>query len=370
MQVQNQGDLLTEKKKRLLQIPQGTESFYFEEAFRHQQAVTRLNELFTHWGYLPVETPLFDFFEIYQDMVSGKEKDIYRLIDREGDLLMLRSDITLFLAKQVGLLSHSTDLPLRVYYSGAILRHQNREDISKNEFFQTGVELIGKSGFNADMEILTLLSKTFSTLNVHPSIHIGSRGLLNTLFSDFSEEERIKTLEMAGNRDFTVLGTFLQNRISEEKLIFIMELLPFIGSDEELRSLVEASTYTLTVKEKKNIVYLLSLLEMLKKMKMPTQFRIDISETGSQSYYTGIVFQGYLEGIDSAVVSGGRYDALLRQFGLDTPSVGFSILLRKIENSMGSDFSIPKEHIIEEQDFMTAYTQAENLRNQGRIAIL
>ncbi len=362
---------MTEKKKRLLQIPQGTESFYFEEAFRHQQAVTRLNELFTLWGYLPVETPLFDFFEIYQDMVSGKEKDIYRLIDREGDLLMLRSDITLFLAKQIGLLSHSTDLPLRVYYSGAILRHQNFEDISKNEFFQTGVELIGKSGFNADMEILTLLSKTFSALNVHPSIHIGSRELLNTLFSDFSEEERIKALEMAGNRDFTVLDEFLHNRISEEKLTFIMELLPFIGSDEELRNLMETSAYTLTVKEEKNIVYLLSLLEMIKKMNMSAQFRIDISETGSQSYYTGIVFQGYLEGIDSAVVSGGRYDALLRQFGLDTPSVGFSILLRKIENSMGSDFSIPKEHvIIEKQDFMTAYAQAENLRNRGRIAIL
>ena len=163
---------MTEKRNRFLQVPMGTETIYIEEAFRHRQADQELWNLFTLWGYLPVETPVFDFFDIYQDLIPD-EKDIYRLIDREGDLLMLRSDITLFLAKQMGLSLKDQDVPARICYSGTILRHQNREDISKNEFFQTGVELIGKADLDADLEILILLHSTFQILEIVRD-HIGA----------------------------------------------------------------------------------------------------------------------------------------------------------------------------------------------------
>ncbi len=361
---------MTERKNRLLQLPQGTESLYLEEAYRHQQAVTRLHELFTSWGYLPVETPLFDFFDIYQDMISGREKDIYRLIDREGDLLMLRSDITLFLAKQIGLLSGSADLPLRVYYSGAILRHQNQEDISKNEFFQTGIELIGKKGQNADMEILTLLFTTFKALDLSPRIHIGSREIITKLFSHFSFDDITEITAQIGNREFKELEKNLSGRMSKEKVSFILTLFSFIGTASNFKKLLETDSYKPKKEEQESLDYLLSLLDMLAELEMEDYFRIDMSETGSQHYYTGIVFQGYLEGIDSAVVSGGRYDTLLKEFGFDTPSIGFSILLRKVEKLMGAEFSIPEHIVLPSQNFISAYREAEKLRQQGRITLL
>ena len=361
---------MTGKKNRLLQLPQGTESLYLEEAYRHQQAVARLHNLFTSWGYLPVETPLFDFFDIYQDMISGREKDIYRLIDREGDLLMLRSDITLFLAKQIGLLSGSTDLPLRVYYSGAILRHQNQEDISKNEFFQTGVELIGKEGKYADMEVLTLLIATFKALDLSPRIHLGSRDILAKLFADFSGEEFSHVISLSGNRNFGELEHFINGRISADKKSFILDLISFIGTATDFENLLKKSAYKPDMQEQEAINHLLSLWAMLTELNLENHFRIDMSETGSQHYYTGIVFQGYLEGVDSAVVSGGRYDTLLKEFGFDSPSIGFSILLRKVEKMMSSDFSIPDHTALEQQDFTSAYREADKLRQQGRIVLL
>ena len=361
---------MTERNKRLLQIPQGTEIIYLEEAFKHQQAVSRINNLFTSWGYLPVETPLFDFFDIYQELLSEKVKNVYRLVDREGDLLMLRSDITLFLAKQMGILLSSADLPKRVYYSGAILRHQNREDISKNEFFQTGIELIGKSGVNADLEVLTLLVKVFELLNVKPVIHIGSRDLINTLLFSYPEDFISSVFETVKTRDFITLEKLLGDGISKGKVPFLMKLLRFIGTSTEFKKLLEDSTYKPKGKEMEKIEYLLSIMDTLEKLGMEKYFRIDMSETGNQSYYTGIVFQGYLEGTDSAVASGGRYDSLLDHFGFDTPSVGFSILLRKVEEHLGSDFSLPENTPITEKDFISAYGKAEEIRKQGGIATL
>ncbi len=361
---------MTEKNKRLLQIPQGTEIIYLEEAFIHQQAVSRINNLFTGWGYLPVETPLFDFFDIYQELVAGKERDIYRLIDRDGDLLMLRSDITLFLAKQMGMLLTPEDLPKRVYYSGAILRHQNKEDISKNEFFQTGIELIGKKGLNADLEVLVLLADTFKLLKIPGKIHVGSIAVIKSLLSSCGEKTIDAVLTGAGSRDFNSIEAALSGVIPEEKMNFILNLLKFIGTGQEFKDMLSNSSYRPEDNEADKVNYLITLLETLESMGMGETFRIDMSETGNQGYYTGIVFQGYLTGVDSAVASGGRYDTLLDHFGFNAPSVGFSLLLRKIEEHIGSGFSLPEHTKVESEDFRKAYSKAQEIRKKGGIAIL
>ncbi|MCF6335640.1 MAG: ATP phosphoribosyltransferase regulatory subunit, partial [Spirochaetales bacterium] len=328
-----------------------------------------LGKLLTSWGYLPVETPVFDFFDIYQEFIPV-EKDIYRLIDREGDLLMLRSDITLFLAKQMGLSLKETDLPVRVCYSGTILRHQNREDISKNEFFQTGVELIGKKGHNADLEILMLLSSTFRTLEIKPALHIGSRELLNASVPDIGNSGKREIERLISYRDFDELGRRLTGITDSKRADTIKELFQFTGSAEELRNYTESIKPALNPKEISAIDKLLLIMEDLAKLNLGGDFVLDLSEVGNQPYYTGIVFQGYLDGVDSAVVSGGRYDNLLGEFGFTTPSVGFSLLLRKIENQLGKKFSLPAFDKAEGENFIDSLQKAEKLRKKGRIVIL
>ncbi len=360
---------MTEKLNRFLQVPMGTETIYIEDAYRHRKANDKLAELFTSWGYLPVETPVFDFFDIYQDFIPV-EKDIYRLIDREGDLLMLRSDITLFLAKQMGLSLKTSDLPVRVSYSGTILRHQNREDISKNEFFQTGVELIGKEGHNADLEILMLLNSTFSTLEINPAVHIGSRELLNASVSGIEESARRNIENMISYRDFDNLGKLLTEIVGNERADTVTDMFQFTGSPEELRQYIKDVKSNLIPNEITALNKLLNIMDDLGKLDIDRGFVLDLSEVGNQQYYTGLVFQGYLEGVDSAVVSGGRYDNLLGKFGFDTPSVGFSLLLRKIENQLGKKFSLPEYHKIEGEDFIESLKNAEKQRKEGRIVIL
>ncbi|MEW5818254.1 MAG: ATP phosphoribosyltransferase regulatory subunit [Spirochaetota bacterium] len=368
---------MTERKKKLLQIPQGTESYYLEEALFHRHLTSRLERLYSQWGYLPAQTPVFDFFDIYQPLLKKDNIDFtYRLIDREGDLLMLRSDITLFLAKQMGLTLSENDLPVRVYYADTILRHQDKEDISKNEFFQLGVELIGKSGINADLEILMLLVRSIELLDPACTfIHLGSRALFDAVFTDFSSPQKESLMHAVIDRNMADLARLAVEKLPKEKISEVCTLFQFIGDGKDTQKIFTElkGKGHFSNTELKEIEYLLEIISQLQKLKSDMYFRIDFSEIGNQPYHTGIVFQVYTENADSAVISGGRYDTLLDFFGFNAPSIGFSIFLRKIEPYVGNKARfLPRKQIVTVTgtNFAEMYTKAEEERKKGRITLL
>ncbi|MBN2051839.1 MAG: ATP phosphoribosyltransferase regulatory subunit [Spirochaetales bacterium] len=363
------------ERKRLLQFPGAIEGLRFEDAHRHQEILLALNDVFFHWGYLPVETPVFDFFDIYRPLLHGRDLEkIYRLIDREGDLLMLRSDITLFLAKQLGLSLRKDNLPVRACYADVILRHQNQEDISSNEFFQVGAELIGKPGKDGDLEILFLTLKILETLEVSARIHIGSRAFYNAACQGLSPEE-VKTLSGAVcSRERGDILNLLKKTQSPAVCRLTADLLLFLGTTAEYRDLFKACKARIPSEDmKRELQYLLDLGNILEEAGMASHIRIDLSEIGSQPYYTGLVFQGYMEHLDSAFLGGGRYDGLLSTFGLSAPSVGFSFFPRKIEPWIGRpERFFPSDGVEKARGttFLEKIRHAEELRRNGKRVIL
>ena len=366
------------KKKNMLQLPQGTESFHLEEAFIHNRVRRALDDLYTSWGFLPVQVPVFDFFDNYRQLLSSEDiEKIYRLVDREGDLLMLRSDITLFLAKQVGISLAREKLPLRICYADTILRHQNREDISKNEFFQTGAELIGKQGTHADLEIIVLLLATLNLLDLPGTyLHLGSRALFSCFFDGYSQEDRLKILTSIVRRDHKKSEELISSHIREPELChFLIDLFGFIGTGEELEDFKKSGTNKGYIDNAaaETIDTLIKISRTAESVSGSTEIRIDLSEVGNMPYHTGVVFQVYMQGLDSAVASGGRYDELLGKFGFQTPSVGFSLLLRKVEPFIRNKqrFQPPREvPIIEEETFIGSFRKAEEIRKKGGVAVL
>jgi ATP phosphoribosyltransferase regulatory subunit len=362
--------------RTFLQLPQGRESFYLEEALGHEETVQSLKKLFASWGYLPVQTPVFDFYDIYRPFFgqTAAEK-IYRLFDREGDLLMLRSDVTLFLAKQLSRLENR-DLPLRVSYADAILRHENAEDISRNEFYQIGAELIGQGGYFADLEALMLLVKCLQTAGLDDyRIHLGSREFFSAVFAG-AEEKRIAGAAAAVSlRDAASLKDILSGEGREgEEADFLVKLFLYIGDSGGLKELAAGGKERGYINQdmEKALDYLGLLWGQIEELGAGGLFRLDLSETASQNYYTGIVFQAYKEGIDSAFASGGRYDKLLARFGFEAPSVGFSLMLSKIENSL-SGFQSPKKRIrecVSGTTFAEAFRAAEEKRKSGISVII
>lgn len=367
---------MTEKKNGLLQLPQGTESLYLEEAFRHRKITKHIENVFTLWGYLPVETPVFDFFDTYSHLLDKKRAEqTYRLIDREGELLMLRSDVTLFLAKQMSLALDKSDLPVRVFYADTILRYESNEDISSNEFFQSGCELIGKPGKEGDLEMILLLYNIFKEINLNSvKIHIGSRSLLNSLCRGFSTDEMGKLDHFIDTRSREMIkNLFIEKGKSVEYSNFIVSLLMFIGTSSQFKTFIDENRRKLETETLKEIEYLLEITETIDQLEESDNFRIDISEIGGQDYYTGIVFSAYLENMSTAAASGGRYDSLFDKFGYNASSVGFSMLQRKMEPLLSeSERYAPPETSNREQkeSFVTAYQRGSKLKKEGRTFVL
>ena len=309
---------------QLYKLPQGTERLVLDEAFRRQVLTHRVQNLFTSWGYQPVQTPVFDFYDLYAPFLGSKADSVYRLVDREGELLVLRSDITLFLARSMGVVLNEGHEPLRVCYADTILRHQDLEDISANEFYQIGAEFIGSSGADDDLEVLLLLDDILNLLGLDQArIHLGSRALFDAAFSDVSAEKRQTLLESVSLRRWDAVGP-LSSLFSYQG--DAAGLLALSNTVQNLAEAVKAELHSLA-----------SRAAALESLGLRDRFRVDLSEVGRHDYYTGLVFQVYQPGLGEALATGGRYDQLLARFGLDSPSVGFSLHLGKVEHLVALD---------------------------------
>ena len=315
--------------KALLQNPQGTDSFCLEEAAFHRKIAGRFSEILTLWGYLPVQTPIFDFYDIYSDYV--KSEDVYRLTDREGDLLLLRNDVTLFLAKQISSLLEPKNLPLRVFYSDTILRHENKTDISKNEFFQTGAELFGVGGEKGDSEILFLLEEMLASLPIQTFLHLGSRKLFNLACAGLPPEITPSLATVVRNRDFELLTSILAPVCSESQIDRFRRLFSFIGPPKAFAAFAQT-------------------LE-------PRPLREEAL---------------YIAALGEKTAGGGRYDTLMEHFGTTCASVGFSLMQRKIESlpTLRSKTSPQPFVTLTGDDTAELYLKAKSLREQGEIVKL
>ena len=330
-------------ERQILRIPVGTEGVH--EARRHSRILRIIEDIFRSWGYLPVLTPVFDYYENYRPLLDrAREERICRFPDREGELLMLRSDITLFLAKQMGPALRNSVLPRRVYYADSIIRYENDETISRGEFFQVGAELIGMPGREADLEVLMLLREVLGALKLPEwRLHIGSRAVLNAVLDTGDApggRARVRAAESA--------GALLEIR-DREGLMRLMgdlglgnaegrcDLLLFLGSCDEFREcregLIRGCGGDAAGRIGKAVEDLTGLTAEMAEFASPDDIRIDLSEHGGQPYHTGFTMQAYVKGAGSAAASGGRYDELLGAFapGRGMPAAGFSLLMRKIE---------------------------------------
>ncbi len=362
---------------RHLQLPEGVERAYLEHSRRHRRLLAKIHRVYDLAGYLPIDTPILDYLDSYSHLLTPEDvRKAYTLAGRDGDLLLLRPDITLFLAKQLAGTVRPTDLPARVCYSDFIVRPVDAEEISTKEFFQTGVELVGKPGIDGDLEALSLLIEVLNAVGLQDyAVHIGSRALFDALVPP---DQRAELSEAVHDRRFVYSGVSVgaggsasaaaDGGASGEAAPALFSILTQAADGEALvEELGRADAVPGAALEEARRVA--ATARRVASVFPGADVRLDLSEIGAQSYYTGIVFRVFAPGIGSAVASGGRYDDLLSSFGFPAESVGFSVMLRRIETGteVGAE---PAPHRATGSDFETAYAKATTLRREGKAAVL
>ncbi|MDU1052672.1 ATP phosphoribosyltransferase regulatory subunit [Clostridium baratii] len=357
-------------------IPEGSRDLIFNECRKKKIIINGLEKTFETFGYDEVITPTVEYYKTFSiDDKCMDEEKIYKIFESSGRILALRPDMTLPIARVVSTKMKEVKTPIRLRYTSNIFRVNRKFDGKKNEYTDLGVELIGVPELDGDIEVLTMALEGFKKLNISNfKLEIGNIKFFNEIFdkSKIREDEKEKLAELIEEKSLIELEKFLNSLEIEESKRNFFKRLPWLFGDEDILN------NNIEFKEDKDvmsaILYLKKINKILKELGYEDNITFDLGMVPGVNYYTGIIFKGYIEGARAPVLSGGRYDNLIKSFGRDLPAVGFSIDVDLIlENINFNNEEKIKEYIIYygKNKLVQAIKESRAIRDKGiRVKLL
>lgn len=358
-----------------LQLPKGTQDFSPEEKILRDKIVNALKEAFELYGYAPLETPVFERYEVLASKYAGGAeilKETFRLKDQGGRDLGLRYDLTVPLARYIGM-NPNIKMPFKRYQMGEVFRDGPVASSRYRQFLQCDVDAIGSSSMATDAEIVSLAYRVFCKLNLEVDIKVNSRKLLNDIldYCGIEKEKQesvilsIDKLEKFGTE--AVKNELKEQRIDEKKISTVLSLISINGSNEE-----KISQLKKFLKNSEGLNEIEEMLSYLKNISLEADF--DASLARGLAYYTGTVFEAILKGskVKSSVAGGGRYDNMIGAL-LDKgsyPAVGISFGVDRIYDALMEKEQITKKtntkvYIIPIKTISESMKIAQQLRDAG-----
>lgn len=297
--------------------------------FSLNDTTLKLRKIYTSHGYIPYKMGRFEEYDFY---VANKDfltcDSIITFNDSRGRLMALKPDVTLSIVKGY---RDSDEYIHRVCYNESVYRISSATKDFK-EMMQSGVECIGRLSVLEIAEIIELAAKSLDTITENYAIEISHMGLVDSILSEVCGDEsfRREALEYIGAKCLHDLKALCEkNGVTEvlcEKLCALIEV--FGERNDVLRRLTSVCTTDaqLTV-----LSELARLSEILDGLPCSEYVAFDFSVINDMRYYNGFVFNGYVEGINEAILLGGQYDGLMKKFGKKSGAVGFAIYPDLIE---------------------------------------
>lgn len=306
--------------------PDGTRDLLFAECDQRSQVTKTLKDLFVSQGYRRVMTPALEFYDVFGEAAKYLPKEtMYKLTDSKGRLMVLRPDCTVPVARLTATRLKGMPLPLRLYYNHNIYRGFPERKSKSVEINQVGIELIGGSSLRSDLEVVELAARSLDKIGSGKYrlelCHIGYfKAIMGSLDADEDTKEEIRLL--IEQKNYASLTDIL-GKAKENKAARALRKLPRLFGGEE----VFEKAYDLFDENgaKESLDYLKGIYEYLCRLGLGDKVIIDLGLVNLAEYYTGIIFRGYFDGVGEQVLSGGRYDTLLGQFGENHGSIGFGI---------------------------------------------
>ena len=358
-----------------LQLPKGTKDFPPEEKIVRDKIVSTLKNVFELYGYSPLETPVIERYDVLSSKYAGGAeilKETFKFKDQGERELALRYDLTVPLARFVGM-NPNLKMPFKRYQIGEVFRDGPIASARYRQFTQCDVDIAGCSDMIADAEIISLTNACFRKLELDIAIKINNRKLLNDILKYFGINEEkfepvILSLDKLEKFGADAVKNELKQKVIDEKTTArLLDLIDVKGSNEEkIRQLENA------IRKSDGLDEIKQLLSYLDIMGIKAEF--DVSLARGLSYYTGTVFEVFLNGscVKSAVCAGGRYDRMIGQLvgNREYPAVGISFGLDRIydalmERKVAIEKTTAKVYVIPIQTLGEGLGIAKKLRDNG-----
>jgi len=364
-----------------MNIPRGLNDLLPDEVLRRRFLENKISQIFSRWGYREIIVPTFEFYEILSQG-SGliMKKEMIKFFDREGNIVVLRPEMTKSIARLVSTKMQLEPRPLRLYYIGNVFRYDNKVG-SQKEFCQAGVELIGINNNKSDAEIITLAVECLKNSGLNNFfIDINHVNFFNGIMESIKvKEERKQEIKNAIlNKDFVLLEKILSfEDIKDREKEFILKIPTLRGGKEILIEAEKMVDNKLSLSALKKIEEVYSLL---RDYGLEEYILIDLGIIRNYDYYTGIIFEGYTDYLGFPVCGGGRYDNLCSKFGENLPSTGFAIGIERLATILEKEdvnslkIKMPDKYLVYYQNnknyFQKAMILANKFREKGAIVEL
>lgn len=294
-----------------------------------EQALFDLRALYQRYGYTQYKMSKFEEYDLYVKNKDFLVSDgVITFNDTDGKLLALKPDVTLSIIKNTKDEENGTQ---KVYYNENVYRISQNTHTFK-EIMQTGLECIGELDLYSMTEVTLLAIKSLEAVSENYMLDLSHLGVLSAL-SDMlpmDESDKKKIIRCIGEKNPHGVREICENAGVEnavcEKFI---SLIAAYGKPSE----VFPKLYALGLGE--DAEKALSELEMiattLEKIGYAGRLNIDFSVVNDMNYYSGIVFRGFIDGIPDGILSGGRYDKLMKKMGRTSGAIGFAVYLDMLE---------------------------------------
>ena len=295
---------------------------FSEDILKYEEkAVFALRQLYKSYGYRQFKMSKFEEYDLYSENKDFLVSDgVITFNDTDGKLLALKPDVTLSIIKN----SKESETEVeRFYYNENVYRISENSHTYK-EIMQTGLECIGNISKSDVCEVAMLACESLKLIDKDFRFNISDISLVNALIEEYSvDTKKVFSALLQKNADilksvckreqFEALGVLIKSyKTAKDSLLALEKICKTEKSLNALNDLKDVYSY-------------------LSGKGFENNLSIDFSILNSSGYYSGVVFKGYIKGISSRVLSGGRYDKLMKRMGRSSGAVGFAVYLDTLE---------------------------------------
>ena len=295
---------------------------------REEWTAFALRALYAENGYEKYRMSKFEEYDVYarnKDFLVSES--VITFTDTDGKLLALKPDVTISIIKNAQL---GVEESMRVYY------HENVYRISKGtrtykEIMQAGLERLGAVDEAALVEVLFLAAKSLDVIAESNVLEVSHTALVGGVLKacGVSEQGMVTIRESLGKKDLSgIRAAALAEGLSAAQVELVEKLATTYGEVENTIPLLDA--FRINEETSEAVDGFQRLLGGLSRLGVAQKVRVDFSVVGNMKYYSGLAFQGYVEGIPTAILSGGQYDRLMQAMGKKGKAVGFAVYLDEL----------------------------------------
>lgn len=319
---------------------------------RRDQLMSRLRTLYENLGYTRFSMRRFEEYALYLENKSFlKSESVLAFTNPDGKLMALKPDVTLSIVKHARKERVGVE---KVYYKESVYRLA----ATASEFVeidQMGVEALGAIDSYAVSEVLRLAIESLRAVGGEYVLDVSHMGFALGLMeaAGLSPEQKDRLFSLIRQKNAHELA----EAIAAEKVApfyaeRIAKLAGLSGAFPE--TLARAEQLAVSDEMEQALAELRALYMLLTAVGLSDCLKLDFSMLNDQNYYNGIVFQGYVQGAPRVVLSGGRYDHLMRRFGKEGDAIGFALYLDELTRVM----SDPRDW---DADVLALYWETDDL---------